>query len=161
MVNATSQTLYPRKWPGTYRIGGWVSPGTDVDGYRKSRPPPHQDVIFWRIHTIYKCDRGSCNTTSRGHMRARRPGVGDTRFAANDIRIWTIFQTFAGLCIMYVCMVCVCVLCAHARVYTKHPLTHPFPVPSNYKFYVLPMREPNAAFYASRFMTANHPRSCV
>jgi len=96
-------------------------------------------------------------------MRDWRPGVGDMRFAANEIRIGIIFQTFASLYIMYVCMVCVCmcVLCAHARVYTKHPLTYPFPVPSNYKFYELPTREPNSAFCTSRFMTANHPRPCV
>jgi len=62
----------------------------------------------------------------------------------------------------YVCMqgVYVCVR-AHAHVYTKHPLTHPFTFPSNYKFSELPMREPNTAFSTSRFMTANHPHSCV
>jgi len=62
---------------------------------------------------------------------------------------------------MNVCMVCVYVLCAHARVYTKHPLTHPFPASNNYKFYELPTREPNSAFCTSRFMTANHTRSCL
>jgi hypothetical protein len=134
-------------------------------GGRKSRPPPPSPGCnFFVGYTQFtNVTAGRMKQTPGATCGFQRPGVGDTCFAANEIRIGISFQTFAGLCIMYVCMhgVCVCVLCAHAHVYTKHPLPHHSPLPSNYKFSELPMREPNTAFSTSRFMTANHPRSCV
>jgi hypothetical protein len=32
VVNATPRPLYPRKWPGTHWIGGWVCPRAGLDG---------------------------------------------------------------------------------------------------------------------------------
>jgi hypothetical protein len=39
-VNAMPQLIYPREWPSTPCIGGWLGPMAGVDGCRKSRPPP-------------------------------------------------------------------------------------------------------------------------
>jgi hypothetical protein len=37
VVNATPLPLYPREWPGTHCIGGWVGPRAGLDGCGKSR----------------------------------------------------------------------------------------------------------------------------
>jgi hypothetical protein len=39
VVNATPRPFYPRERPGTYCVGGWVSPTAGLDGCGKSRPP--------------------------------------------------------------------------------------------------------------------------
>jgi len=40
VVNATSQTLYPRERPGINCTGGWVGNKAGLDECRKCRPPP-------------------------------------------------------------------------------------------------------------------------
>jgi hypothetical protein len=37
VVKSTSRPLYPREWPGTHLIGGWVGRRLCVDGCGKSR----------------------------------------------------------------------------------------------------------------------------
>jgi hypothetical protein len=37
VVNTTPRPLYPRERPSTHCTGGWVGPGTVLDGYEKSR----------------------------------------------------------------------------------------------------------------------------
>ena len=43
VVNATPRLLYPREWPPTPCIGGWVGPRAGLKGCGKSRP--HRDSI--------------------------------------------------------------------------------------------------------------------
>jgi hypothetical protein len=43
VVNAKLRPLYPWERPGTHYIGGRVGPRADLDGCRKSYPPPGFD----------------------------------------------------------------------------------------------------------------------
>ena len=43
VVNATPLSLYPREWPGTHCIGGWVGPQDRSGRVRNLLPPPGFD----------------------------------------------------------------------------------------------------------------------
>ena len=40
VVKVKPLPLYPREWPGTHCLGGWVGPGAGLGGWGNSRPPP-------------------------------------------------------------------------------------------------------------------------
>ena len=45
VVNATPRPLYPREWPGTHCLGGWVGPGSGLAW----KIFPHRDSIPDRL----------------------------------------------------------------------------------------------------------------
>jgi hypothetical protein len=57
VVNATPRPLYPRERPGTHCIGGWVGPGTGLDGCGEARP-----------HRAFTCDKREENKVTAYSM---------------------------------------------------------------------------------------------
>ena len=57
MITVTLRPLYHRERPSTPCVGGWVGPGTGLDGYEKSRHPgirsPGRPDHTEQLHRLY------------------------------------------------------------------------------------------------------------
>jgi hypothetical protein len=53
VVNATPRPLYPREWPGTYCIGGWVGPRAGLDECENFAPPGYDPRSVQSVASRY------------------------------------------------------------------------------------------------------------
>jgi hypothetical protein len=121
VVNATPRPLYPREWPGTHCLGGWVGPGSGlawkISPHRDSKPDrlAHSELLY-RLRCLLSCSDGSTDCTSdgvifstnwndRSTMRLREASDSSTAQDRNEVYLYvswpqdgTVWATVILLC---------------------------------------------------------------